>query len=179
MHRSKLIGLLENYAERYPGEGTTVRRFLDFVHDHERCFERDCWAGHVTGSAWLVNESRDCVLLTHHKKLDRWLQVGGHSDGVTEPLAVAVKEAEEESGLAVTALQRDVFDVDIHEIPARQSDPAHFHFDVRFVLQTRSGDAFQVSDESHALAWVRVRNLTDYTGDESMLRMARKWLREV
>jgi 8-oxo-dGTP pyrophosphatase MutT (NUDIX family) len=115
-------------------------------------------------------------LLTHHKKLGRWLQVGGHSDGCADPLAVAIKEAEEESGLAVTALAAEAFDIDVHEIPARKSDPAHFHFDIRFVLQAREGEAFQVSDESHDLAWVPVQRLADYTNEESMLRMARKWL---
>jgi 8-oxo-dGTP pyrophosphatase MutT (NUDIX family) len=178
MHRSKLLGMLEKYAGRYPGEGATLERFVEFVQAHERCFERDCWAGHVTGSAWLVNADRDHVLLTHHKKLNRWLQVGGHSDGVTDPLAVAIREAEEESGLAVAALDRGIFDIDVHEIPARKSDPAHLHFDVRFTLQTHNGDAFQVSDESHDLAWVPVANLDDYTDEESVVRMARKWLEE-
>jgi len=176
MHRSKLIGLLQAYAEKHPDEGATVQRFLRFVRAHERCFERDCWAGHVTGSAWLVNDNHDRVLLTHHKKLDRWLQVGGHSDGITDPLAVAIMEAEEESGLAVVALDSAIFDIDIHEIPARKSDPAHFHFDVRFALQTRADERFRVSDESHDLAWVAVRDLGAYTDEESVLRMARKWL---
>ena len=71
MHRNELLGLLEEYAERYPGEGATLERFRTFVRSHKRCFERDCWAGHVTGSAWLVNSDRDQGLLTHHKKLDR------------------------------------------------------------------------------------------------------------
>ena len=177
MHRSKLLGLLEDYRRRHPAEADTLARFVDFVRAHERCFERDCWAGHVTGSAWLVNAERDRVLLTHHKKLGRWLQVGGHSDGVADPLVVAIREAEEESGLAVVPLETGVFDVDIHEIPARKSDPAHYHFDVRFALQTSDGDAFAVSDESHDLAWVPIENLDDYTDEESVLRMARKWTR--
>ncbi|MDH3640552.1 MAG: NUDIX hydrolase [Gammaproteobacteria bacterium] len=170
--------MLEDYAERYPAEANTIERFVDFVNANERCFQRDCWAGHVTGSGWLVNANRDHVLLTHHKKLGRWLQVGGHSDGVADPLAVAIKEAEEESGLAVFPLDGTVFDIDIHEIPARKSLPAHFHFDVRFALGTSGGDAFQVSDESNDLAWVPVERMDDYTDEESVLRMARKWLAE-
>jgi 8-oxo-dGTP pyrophosphatase MutT (NUDIX family) len=176
MHRRIVIGLLENYAARFPAERARLTQFVDFVHANERCFERDCWAGHVTGSAWLVNQTRDRVLLTHHKKLGRWLQLGGHSDGVADPLTVAIREAEEESGLDVIALESAVFDIDIHEIPARNSDPAHLHFDLRFALQTRDGDAFQVSAESHDLAWVNVRRLEDYTDEESVLRMSRKWL---
>ena len=176
MHRRIVIGLLESYAQRHPVEHTKLEQFVDFVHANERCFERDCWAGHVTGSAWLVDQTRDRVLLTHHKKLDRWLQLGGHSDGIADPLTVAIREAEEESGLAVIALDSSVFDIDIHEIPARKTDPAHLHFDVRFALQTRDADAFRVSAESHDLAWVNVRRLEDYTDEESVLRMARKWL---
>jgi 8-oxo-dGTP pyrophosphatase MutT (NUDIX family) len=176
MHRRIVIGLLESYAQRHPAEHTKLAQFIDFVHANERCFERDCWAGHVTGSAWLVDQTRDRVLLTHHKKLDRWLQLGGHSDGVADPLTVAIREAHEESGLAVIALDSSVFDIDIHEIPARKTDPAHLHYDVRFALQTRDGDAFRVSAESHDLAWVNVRRLEDYTDEESVLRMSRKWL---
>ena len=179
MHRSKLLGLLGAYTRRYPSEAATNSRFLDFVHAQERCFERDCWAGHVTGSAWLVNAEGSQVLLTHHKKLGRWLQLGGHSDGDSNLLDVAMKEAREESGLSVVALQSAIFDIDIHEIPARGAEPAHYHFDVRFALQTSGGDAFQVSAESHDLAWVPVRRLDDYTDEESVLRMARKWLEEI
>jgi hypothetical protein len=83
MHRRGLIGLLEDYGRRHPAESAVVERFLAFVREHERCFERDCFPGHVTGSAWLVNGAGTHVLLTHHKKLGRWLQLGGHADGGT------------------------------------------------------------------------------------------------
>ena len=152
-----------------------VARFVGFVEAQPRCFERDCWAGHVTGSAWLMNAAGDAVLLTHHKKLDRWLQLGGHSDGVGEPLQVAMTEAREESGLPVRPLAATIFDIDIHEIPARKADPAHYHYDVRFALAAQ-GDNFRVSDESHALAWVPVGDMSAFTQEESVLRMARKWL---
>ena len=168
--------MLAEYRARHPAEAAVVARFVNFVREHPRCFERDCWAGHVTGSAWLVNGSRDAVLLTHHKKLDRWLQVGGHSDGVADPLQVAIREAEEESGLAVEVCDPAIFDVDIHEIPARKSDPSHYHFDVRFALVSSQDDAFRVSDESHALAWVPVSDMGAYTNEVSVVRMAEKWL---
>ncbi|MCZ6854021.1 MAG: NUDIX hydrolase [Gammaproteobacteria bacterium] len=177
MHRFKLLNLLEVYERTYPEESDTVQRFEEFARNHERCFERDCWAGHVTGSAWLVNASASHVLLTHHRKLDKWLQLGGHSDGDCDPLAVALREAEEESGLAVLVLQTEVFDLDIHEIPARNADPAHFHFDLRFALQTRTSDDYRVSHESHALQWVAVADISHYTREPSMLRMAEKWRR--
>jgi 8-oxo-dGTP pyrophosphatase MutT (NUDIX family) len=175
MHRQSLLDLLDDYGRRFPDETPVVERFRAFVCAHERCFERDLWAGHVTGSAWLVNAARDAVLLTHHRKLGRWLQLGGHSDGVPDPLSVALTEAHEESGLEVVPLAALVFDLDIHEIPARKQDPAHYHFDVRFALTVDGSEAFQVSAESLDLAWVPIAQLADYTDEESMLRMARKW----
>ena len=174
MHRAPLLALLDGYGERFPDERDVLVRFREFVNTHERCFERDCWAGHITGSAWLLDRKRERVLLTHHKKLDRWLQLGGHSDGDANPLRVALREATEESGLAVAPIYDWVFDLDIHEIPARKNDPAHFHFDVRFALEVTSSEAFEVSDESHALAWVPIAGLAQFTDEESMLRMARK-----
>tara|TARA_B100000029_G_scaffold384692_1_gene380270 strand:- start:1040 stop:1588 length:549 start_codon:yes stop_codon:yes gene_type:complete len=177
MHRRRLLEMLRDYARRHPAEVLTTDRFIDFVERYERCFESDCWAGHVTGSAWLVSPDGADVLLTHHKKLDRWLQLGGHSDGETNTLRVAVKEAEEESGLFVRPLSEQVFDLDVHEIPARGAAPAHLHFDVRFALQSSSGRDFRVSGESHALAWAPAHDLSAYTDEESVLRMSRKWLK--
>jgi 8-oxo-dGTP pyrophosphatase MutT (NUDIX family) len=175
MHRQPLLNLLDSYECRFPAEAAVVERFRLLVNDYENCFERDCWAGHITGSAWLVDALGDRVLLTHHKKLGRWLQLGGHSDGEPNTLLAAQREAEEESGLEVVALDEIPLDLDVHEIPARKSDPAHFHFDVRFAFRVTGSEAFTVSDESHDLAWVPIDGLDRYTDEESVLRMARKW----
>ncbi len=174
-HRQRLLELISQYAERHPDEQAVVDRFSDFVREHERCFERDCWAGHITGSAWLVNSVGTHVLLTHHRKLGAWFQLGGHSDGESNTLLAAMREAEEESGLSVRALDRQIFDLDVHEIPARQSDPAHYHYDVRFAFEAERED-FAVSEESLDLAWVEIDNLKALTDEPSMLRMAAKWL---
>lgn len=174
MHRRNLLEQLNHYLHSHPEETSTVNRFVEFVQQNPRCFERDCWAGHVTGSAWLVDPSGDRLLLTHHKKLDMWLQLGGHSDGDPDTPAVALREAAEESGLQVSILQPHIFDVDIHEIPARKSDPAHYHFDVRYVVAA-SHNEFVVSEESMALAWVEIDQLETYTTEESILRMREKW----
>ena len=174
MHRARAIERLNRYLERHPHERATVERYLDFVRGEPRCFERDCWSGHVTGSAWVVDRSGTRVLLTHHRKLDRWLQLGGHSDGDEDSLSVAGREATEESGLVVEAVSPELFDIDIHLIPARTNDPSHHHFDARFAF-VAVDDAFRVSDESHALCWVKIGEIERFTAEPSMLRMARKW----
>lgn len=177
MHRRNLIKQLNDYAQRCPDEAATAARFLTFVEQHEDCFERSCLPGHVTGSAWLVDPAQTALLLTHHKKLGMWLQLGGHSDGDADTQAVARREAEEESGLAVTALTDHILDVDIHEIPARGREPAHLHYDVRFALVAESRD-YTVSEESNDLAWVAIDGLENYTTEASILRMRQKWLRD-
>lgn len=152
-----------------------VTRFRELVTAHEDCFERTCLPGHITGSAWLVDDTGSRVLLTHHRKLDRWLQLGGHSDGEPDTLAAARREAEEESGLKVEALDDVPLDLDVHEIPARGTEPRHDHYDVRFVFRVVGSADFVVSDESHDLAWVPIDELTSYTDEESVLRLARKY----
>jgi 8-oxo-dGTP pyrophosphatase MutT (NUDIX family) len=176
MSQYDLLRQLREYRQRCPSEAETVDRFEAFVDDEPRCFERDCWVGHVTGSAWIVNGPQTHVLLTHHRKLNRWLQLGGHSDGDSDPLRVARREALEESGLVVEPVSDLLFDIDIHLIPARLDDPAHPHFDARYALRTVGDDAFRLSDESHALQWVKIDEIGTLTTEASMLRMARKWL---
>lgn len=175
MHRSKLKQAVAAYARCHPREHAVVARFQALLETRANCFERDCWHGHVTGSAWLVDPAATSLLLTHHKKLDMWLQLGGHSDGEPDTAEVALREAREESGLEVTLLDRAIFDLDVHEIPARKDDPAHYHFDVRFRLQAASRN-YVVSDESHDLAWVPIADLETVTRETSILRMRDKWL---
>ena len=177
MQRDDLLKNLADYAERHPEESETVARFAAFVLGEPRCFERDCWSGHVTGSAWLVDATGTHVLLTHHRKLNRWLQLGGHSDGDHDPLRVACREAAEESGLTVEPVSRVLFDLDIHPIPARRNDPPHLHFDARFALRVVGTERYHISDESHELRWVAIDDLEAVTTEPSMLRMAHKWLR--
>ena len=172
-----ILAQLDGYLARHPDERDAVARTRDLLLHEPRCFERDCWRpGHITGSAWLVDAAGSRVLLTHHRKLGRWLQLGGHSDGDADPLRVACREAEEESGLQVTPVSTALFDLDVHEIPARHSDPAHLHFDLRFALRVVGSERFTLSNESHELRWVRIAELDRLTQEWSMLRMAKKWL---
>ncbi len=150
-------------------------RLADFVASHENCFERSLSIGHVTGSAWIVDLDRTHVLLTHHRKLDKWLQLGGHADGDWDVLRVALREAEEEGGLTTVRPVRDtIFDVDIHLIPARKAEPEHYHYDVRYALEADRAEAIRISDESHDLRWIAVEEVGTLTQEESVLRMVRK-----
>ena len=133
--------------------------------------------GHFTGSAWLVGADGTRVLLTHHRKLDRWLQLGGHADGDADLARVALREAEEESGLAGLRVEGDIFDLDCHAIPARGNDPEHLHWDVRYVVRAGADERYAVSTESLDLAWRPIAEIAaDTEADPSLRRMAVKWL---
>lgn len=176
MHRNDLLAQLEDYRSRHREETPVADRFIDFVETHPDCFERHLEIGHVTGSAWVVNKPGTHVLLTHHAKLDKWLQLGGHADGNPDIMEVALREAQEESGLEdFRLIGSGIFDIDIHLIPSRKNEAAHYHYDIRYAFETCHLEAYVVSDESHDLDWVEIARLEEYTTEESMLRMARKW----
>ena len=175
--RIALLELLDRHAAGVPEARDDVRRFREFLLGHRDAFERRCAPGHITGSAWLVDAAGTRVLLTHHRKLDRWLQLGGHADGDADVARVALREAQEESGLRDLAVEPAIFDIDRHRIPARADDPEHWHYDVRFVVRANGSDEFVVSDESHELAWRSIGDVADdATLDPSLRRMARRWL---
>jgi len=177
MHRNDLLNKLEAYRIRYPEETPTTNRLIGFIAANPDCFERSLSIGHITGSAWVVNRAGTHVLLTHHKKLDIWVQLGGHADGNTDILDAARREAVEESGLSeLSTVSDEIFDIDIHLIPARKTEPAHYHHDIRFGFRTTENEKYVVSDESHDLAWVEIARIKEYSTEESMQRMAAKWL---
>jgi len=167
---------LLDYARRWPEEGDAPA-FLELLHDPEDPFRRERLAGHFTASAWLVSGDGLRLLMTHHRKLGLWLQLGGHADGERDPAAVALKEAEEESGLSGLRVEPTIFDLDRHRIPEYKGVPAHWHYDLRFVVHVGDNEDFVVSDESHALAWREIAAMVDDEGiDPSVRRMAAKWL---
>lgn len=177
MHRKPLLDLLYSYRQRYPQEQRCATRFLAFVQKHPDCFERSLGIGHVTGSAWVVSADSARVLLTHHRKLDIWVQLGGHADGACNIFDVARQEALEESGLPrLQPVSDAIFDIDIHRIPERKNEPAHEHYDVRFAFRADDTATLKVSEESHALAWIEISDIESKTPEPSMLRMAAKWL---
>lgn len=172
-----LARALRAYRARWPAEADTVDRFLALLREPVDPFVRARLAGHFTASAWLVDGTGARVLLTHHRKLNLWLQLGGHADGDRDLMRTALKEAEEESGLPELRIEPGIFDLDRHRIPAHGGVPGHWHYDVRYVVRAGADEAFVVSAESHALAWRDIAALAnDDAADASVRRMARKWL---
>ena len=170
MQREVIIAKLGEYQSKWKSESNTTKRFINFLLANPDCFERNLKIGHVTGSAWLVNSKGTHVLLTHHRRLNKWLQLGGHADGNPNVLHVALREVNEESGLKdLEPLSEEIFDIDIHRIPKRGNEPEHDHYDVRFAMQTVGSETYVVIDESYNLGWIRIEDLAQVTDEESMM----------
>jgi 8-oxo-dGTP pyrophosphatase MutT (NUDIX family) len=179
MHRTPLLRTLEHYLELHPEDRLRADHVRQFVRANPDCFERANREGHVTGSAWIVSADRGHYLLTHHRKLGRWLQLGGHADGDPDPARVALREAREESGMADFELVHAggellPLDVDVHLIPATAREPAHLHHDVRYLLIAAPGQELVRSGESVDLRWFPIASDAPLTGEASLLRMSRR-----
>jgi 8-oxo-dGTP pyrophosphatase MutT (NUDIX family) len=175
MHRKPLLDKLSVYEPFNRREAQMADTLRQFVAAHADCFERSLLIGHITGSAWVIDYARTSALLTHHRKLNKWLQPGGHADGDPDILRVAMREAREESGLAdIQPVSDGIFDIDIHLIPARGREPEHLHYDVRFLLKADRNAPLAVSQESRSLAWAPLDAIAQLNPEESIARMVAK-----
>jgi 8-oxo-dGTP pyrophosphatase MutT (NUDIX family) len=149
---------------------------IELLDDSVGCFQRTCYPAHFTGSALVVNADGSKALLHHHRKLGMWLQFGGHCDGEENVLRVAQREALEESGITgLIVPSARPFDLDIHEIPAHADEPAHWHYDVRWMLIAPDNAEFTVSDESHELRWFTPDEMLALPLESGLQRLAQKW----
>jgi 8-oxo-dGTP pyrophosphatase MutT (NUDIX family) len=156
-------------------EAQDLARILDFIGRHDDPFDRRIAEGHLTGSALIVSADARQVVLLHHRKLDRWLQPGGHAEpGERAGETVALREALEETGLTGLALHPTAprpLDVDVHDIPARPGEPAHEHLDLRYLVVAPAGGAIAApEDESQRIRWFDWEELSALELDPGLVR---------
>jgi len=172
------MGLLDRLGRHRPedaDETAHLATILAFVTAHPEPFDRRIPHGHLTGSAFVLSPDGARVLLLHHRKLDRWLQPGGHADaGEDNGEDVALREAREETGIRALRLHPDAprpLDVDVHAIPARGSERAHLHLDLRYVVIAPEGAVLLRSpNEANALRWFGWEDLSGLGLDDGLRR---------
>lgn len=173
---------LDAALERYARDPDVDAAVVDLFRARLRAGGDGAWArdpalGHFTGSALVVSADGTRTLLTHHRKLGRWLQPGGHADGDADLAAVALREAQEETGLLGLRIEPAIHDLDRHWIPERGDEPGHWHYDVRFLVHAGAREDFVVSAESDTLAWWPLAEVAvDPRFDPSLRRMAGRWV---
>ena len=179
MNRSELRALLAGLDLPPQSAEAPLRRcMLERLDATPHCFARTDFPAHFTGSALVLSADRQSALLHHHRKLDRWMQFGGHCEDDANILEVAYREALEESGIEGLKADREIpFDLDIHEIPARPAtgEPAHFHYDVRFLFIAPESARFTVSEESLQLRWFTPEEWPALSLSSGLRRLLGKW----
>ncbi len=147
------------------------RTILAFGAGHADALRRDP-EGHLTASALVVAADGQRLLVLWHKKLAKWLQPGGHADGVADLAAGALREATEETGIAGLEVVMPAVDLDVHRV-APPAEPPHLHLDVRFVVLAPPGAQPVPNAEADRFGWVTEAELPSLGADESLLRLAR------
>lgn len=164
--------LLESYLPRDEEQARFREEMLAFIDAHPAdAHDRTCLEGHLTAACFLLDHAEERALLTHHAKLGRWLQLGGHVDGDANLPAAALREGTEESGIEGILLDPTPFDLDIHSIPARGDEPEHLHLDVRFLGRAPAGAREVISEESLELGWFGPDELSGLNTDPSVTRL--------
>jgi len=165
-----LTALLDRYQPEGDAETADVRRVRALTATAADPYQRDLPL-HVTASALIVHPPTARVLLRWHQRQQAWLQVGGHGDpGETDPLAIVLREAQEETGLADLAPWPDagIRQVVVVDVPAGRGEPAHQHADIRFFMATQTPDAIQPENEYAQLRWLALPSARDLTTEANL-----------
>lgn len=179
MQTEQLLATLHAHTAYDDDEENHRNKIIAFIERKpQQWWKRATLEGHITASAWVLNAPRTHALLLHHAKLNCWVQPGGHvDDSDTSVSAGAMREAIEETGLTTLHLDSEsLFDVDIHSIPERKSEPAHLHYDLRYLIISRD-TSVTISNESLGARWIPLNELTQPSIERSISRMAEKSLR--
>src|SRR5580698_9776776 len=165
-----LLRLLDQYRPGDEAEAADVERTRALAQDAEDPFGRSSPL-HVTGSALILHPATHRVLLRWHERQQAWLQVGGHGDpGESDPLAITIREAEEETGLADLAPWPDaqIRHLVIVGVPPGKGEPAHEHADLRFIMATQFPDAARAENENAPLRWLSLAAAYEATSEPNL-----------
>lgn len=170
-----LIELLKAY-EGIWGSSEVVAAFEKLILETPAPFSRSQFPGHITASCFVISPTGERILLMQHRKLKKWLQMGGHCDGECDTRSVALREAQEEAGSSTIRLFKlEIIDLDIHRIPKSAQEPEHFHYDVRYVGLCEEPQSIQKAEaECTDLKWFSWEEAFQVAQETSMHRVFKK-----
>ena len=170
----KLTEKLNAFVPSCPQEENDKEAFIEFVENNENCLSRENTAGHITVSSWIVNKDRTKVLFCYHNIYNSWSWVGGHADGNEELLSVAVKEAREETGVAVTPVDENIFSLEILPVSGHMKKgkyvPSHIHYNVTFLVEAdENADISVCLEENSAVGWLKLSEIAEKSTEKWMI----------
>ncbi len=180
MKSEELVVLIRSFVPTNDHDVEMKKRTLEFLDTTPQIpwSRKNFDDGHICASAWILNHDGTEALLFHHKKLDLWIQIGGHiEEGDADFFAAALREIREETGLTDITFEKEIFDIDIHVYPPKGDEPEHLHYDLRILVRANEGAQVMVQqEEGNGLAWVSLAQVKTMNTDSSVLRMVEKSL---
>lgn len=159
MELTELIGTIEKFKPLNEQEKVDQAFILHELKTNPFVFLRSSLAVHVSASAWVVNETRDKVLMIYHNIYDTWVWLGGHADGDPDLLQVALKEVQEESGLTkIRPVITDIFSLEVLTVDGHEKNghyvSSHLHLNVTYLIEADEEEEVQIKpDENSGVAW--------------------------
>lgn len=178
MVESSLLLQLEQYQPWDATEAADHAVILELLRSHPAAFNRHSYEpGHITSSAWILAEDTGQIAMIYHRRLNRWLQPGGHTEaGEFDGISTALRESQEELGLVLDPARSSLFDLDVHRIPETATQPSHFHYDLRYLCFTEQQPLVSDSDAAQA-QWFTVTELETMNLDAGIQRMLAKGMK--
>lgn len=181
-----LLEFIKSYQPYDEVEAEEKEAFIQFLEAFgDKAYVRENLVGHFSSSCWIVNPSRDKVLMVFHSLFKTWSWAGGHADGDSDLLRVAVKEAQEETSLSrVRPVLSNPIDLNVMVVHNHYKRgkfvPRHLHYNAVYLLEADETASFQVKpDENSGVKWIRVENVANYCKNDLVLPYYERIMKKV
>ena len=171
-----LLKEINDYQPYNQQEASDKGIILHFLANYDDILERTNRIAHITSSCWILNHAHDKVLMAYHKIYDSWAWLGGHNDGESDCLKVAIKEAKEESGIGnIKPLSEEIYSIEVLSVDSHlkrgEYVPTHLHLNVTYLLEADDSEKLVIKeDENSGVAW--------FSNDEVMVRSSEEWFKK-
>lgn len=179
------IDSIKNYLPSNEQEENDKKIILDSINTFNNILTRDNELIHMTSSAFIVNKNRDKTLMVHHNIYNSWCWTGGHADGDEDLLQVALKEAEEETGIKnIFPISNNIFALDIIPVFGHIKNglyvSSHLHISATYLMEADDTEQLTVkADENSGVKWIPVNEIDAYSNEEHMKKIYAKILKKI
>ena len=176
MNRQELLNQIEHYTTFNEQEETDKQLILNWIRNNTNAFSRENTVAHMTASAWVVNQDKSKILMVYHNIYNSWSWLGGHADGETDLLAVALREVKEEAGIShVSPVSEEIFSLESLTVDGHVKKgkyvSSHLHLNVTYLLEANSEEAVSIkADENSGVAW--------FSPEEALKKSTEPWFVE-
>ena len=176
LRKENLIRQIENYHPFNEQEEMDKDLILEWIRKNENAFSRENNVAHITASAWVVNKDRSKVLMIYHNIYNSWSWLGGHADGETDLLSVAIREVKEEAGISnVRPVSEEIFSLESLTVDGHVKKgnyvSSHLHLNITYLLEADSEEQVSAkADENSGVAW--------FSPEEALEKSTEPWFVE-